>query len=208
MKNKRLPRTFFHRKTIRVAKELLGKYLVVKDTAYGQALVGKIVETEAYCGQNDEACHAHYRKRQSCEVLWGEAGHLYVYLTYGMHWMLNVVTERKDYPSAVLIRAIEPVDGVLVMIQNRNHASRSVNNVGLTSGPAKLTQALSINGSFNGEDLENSKRIWVEDRGVKYPRSKVCRSPRIGVDYAGQYKDKPWRFFVKGSPFVSKAKGK
>lgn len=204
MKSKRLPRTFFQRKTIKVARQLLGKYLVVKDTAYGQTLAGKIVETEAYCGTADKACHAHWRKRQSCEVLWGEAGHLYIYLTYGLHWMLNIVTERKEYPSAVLIRAIEPIDGVSVMVRNRNHASRSLDNVGLTSGPAKLTQALGINGSFNGEDLENSKRVWIEDHDIKYSRSEVACSPRVGVDYAGQYKDKLWRFFIKDNPFVSK----
>jgi DNA-3-methyladenine glycosylase len=201
MKIKRLRRAFFQRKTINVARELLGKYLVVWNESRRQTLVGKIVETEAYCGQKDKACHASWRKRQSCEVLWGEAGHLYVYLTYGMHWLVNIVTEKRNYPAAVLIRAIEPIGGVSFMAENRGAVP---NKVSIGNGPGKLTKALGISGSLNGEDLEDSRRVWVEDRGIIYSRAIISHSPRIGIDYAGAYKNKLWRFFIKQNPFVSR----
>lgn len=224
----RLRKSFFARPTLVVARELLGKYLVVRRSKFNvpsRYLVGRIVETEAYVGPQDKACHGSWRRRETCEVLWGPPGRSYVYLTYGLHWLLNVVTEKDDFPAAVLIRALEPVAGVEEMIDNRVikkqsnkviKGKRSFRNsitllpnysksfLDLANGPAKLTQALGIDGSFNGEDLTTSQRIWIEDRSEKISKFKIQTSKRIGVEYAEEYKDKLWRFFIKGSPFVSR----
>lgn len=222
MKPRKLPRKFFARPTLKVARELLGKFLVVKKTpgvkipdltgkdpgSTGSLLIGKIVETEAYIGVADKACHASWRRRQSCEVMWGPPGFAYVYFTYGLHWMLNVVTEVEGFPAAVLIRAIEPTDGLDIMTKNRKLKMINEKMIKLlANGPAKLTQALGIDGSFNGEDLVKGKRIWIESRGVERGKLKIESSPRIGVEYAQEYKDKPWRLFLKDSSFVSKKGG-
>ncbi|MCL5004018.1 MAG: DNA-3-methyladenine glycosylase [Patescibacteria group bacterium] len=214
---KKLKRDFFARPTLKVARELLGKFLVVRNRSSVAGhrfpvLAGRIVETEAYIGPFDKACHAYWRKRQSCEVLWGPPGRLYVYLTYGLHWLINFVTEKDNYPSAVLVRALEPVAGEDQMWKNRRGVNKPYSSetstinyqLSISNGPAKLTKALGIDGSFNGEDLIDSKRIWVEDRGSMVSPNRVVKSKRVGVDYAGEYKDKLWRFYIKNSPFVSK----
>ena len=191
----KLPRAFYRQPTKEVAKQLLGKYLVhryAEDT-----LVGRIVETEAYLGPHDLACHAAKGRTKRTDVMFGAAGHAYVYFIYGFYNMLNLVTEAKDYPAAVLIRAVEPVRGIEQMKQHRK--SELLHN--LASGPGKLCQAFAIDRSLNGADL-CGQSLYLEDRGE--PTPKFTATPRIGVDYAGKWKDKPLRFFVRGSEFVSK----
>jgi len=191
----KLPRAFYRQPTKEVAKQLLGKYLVhryAEDT-----LVGRIVETEAYLGPHDLACHAAKGRTKRTEVMFGAAGHAYVYFIYGFYNMLNLVTEAKDFPAAVLIRAVEPVRGIEQMKQHRK--SNLLHK--LASGPGKLCQAFAIDQSLNGADV-CGKVLYLEDRGEAMP--KFTATPRIGVDYAGQWKDKPLRFIVRDSEFVSK----
>jgi DNA-3-methyladenine glycosylase len=192
----KLPRAFYEQTTIDVAKQLLGKYLVRKHPE-GET-IGRIVETEAYVGPHDLACHASKGRTARTEVMFGPAGHAYVYFIYGFYNMLNLVTEAKDYPAAVLIRAVEPVTGIELMKERRKtHALRN-----LASGPGKLCQAFAVDRTLNGASL-NSHVLYVEDRGESAPKYRA--TPRIGVDYAGTWKDKPYRFLVRGSDFVSKS---
>lgn len=159
--------------------------------------VGKIVETEAYIGPEDKACHASKGRSARTEIMFGPAGYAYVYLIYGMYDCLNLVTESVDYPAAVLIRAVEPSDGIDLM-KMRRRTDRLYN---LTSGPGKLCRAFAIDRELNGGDLCGTV-LFVEDRGEPTPRFQA--TPRIGVDYAGKWKDKPFRFYIRGSEFVSK----
>jgi len=191
----KLPRSFYEQPTIDVAKQLLGKYLVRKH-ADGD-LVGRIVETEAYVGPQDLACHAAKGRTKRTEVMFGPAGHAYVYFIYGMYNMLNLVTQKKDFPAAVLIRAVEPLQGVELM--QRRRQSDTLRS--LASGPGKLCEAFDIDRSLNGADLCGSM-LFIEDRNEPMP--KLRATPRIGVNYAGSWKDKPFRFVVHGSEFVSK----
>ena len=190
-----MERKFYHRDTLRVARELLGKKLVrrINDLE----LSGMILETEAYCGEADSACHAHRGKTQRNAVMFGKPGHAYVYFTYGMHYMLNLVTEDEEQPCAVLIRAILPLSGIEEMETRRKRKGAE-----LTNGPAKLCQALSIDKSLNGWDLTCGKELWVENY-KKIPAQSIIATPRIGIDYA-KTKDRnaPWRFLInmeKGS---------
>jgi DNA-3-methyladenine glycosylase len=189
---KKLTRAFYNRPTLRVARELLGKYLVVQRN--GRLLSGRIVETEAYVGHRDPASHAFKGKTGRNEVMFGEPGHAYIYLTYGMHHCLNLVTERKGYPAAVLIRAIEPAEGIELMMEKRRRRKLT----DLASGPARLCQALGIDRKMNGMDL-SGRSIYVQDRGE--PVGRVARSSRIGIS---EGREKMWRFFVDESPFVSR----
>ncbi len=159
--------------------------------------VGRIVETEAYVGPHDLACHAARGRTARTEVMFGAAGRAYVYFIYGMYYCLNIVTEEVDHASAVLIRALEPVDGIDLMKKRR----RTGELRNLASGPGKLCQAFAIDKSLNGADICGNV-LYVEDRGA--PPPKILATPRIGVDYAGKWKDKPWRFLIRGSEFVSK----
>jgi len=191
----KLPRSFYEQPTVDVAKQLLGKYLV-RQHPKGSA-VGRIVETEAYVGPQDLACHASKGRTARTEVMFGPAGHAYVYFIYGFYNMLNLVTERKDHPAAVLIRAVEPVTGLDLM-----RARRQLDNLrNLASGPGKLCQAFAIDRSLNGADLCASV-LYVEDRGE--PAPKFQATPRIGVDYAGKWKDKRYRFVVGSSEYISR----
>lgn len=191
----KLPRSFYEQNTIDVAKQLLGKYLIRRHPEGDTT--GRIVETEAYVGPHDLACHASKGRTARTEVMFGAAGHAYVYFIYGFYNMLNLVTESKDYPAAVLIRAVEPVDGVpLMKSRRRNDALRS-----LASGPGKLCQAFAIDRALNGADLRGNV-LYLEDRGDPLPKFKS--TPRVGVDYAGRWKSKPYRFLVPNSEFVSK----
>jgi DNA-3-methyladenine glycosylase len=174
---------------------LLGKYLVRKHS--DGKTIGRIVETEAYVGGKDLACHASRGRTARTEIMFGPAGHAYVYFIYGMYYCLNLVTEAVDHPSAVLIRALEPVEGIDLMKARRR--SEQLRN--LASGPGKLCQALAIDKFLNGADVCGSV-LYVEDRGE--PAPKILATPRIGVDYAGKWKDKPWRFLIRGNEFVSK----
>ena len=192
----KLPRSFYEQNTIDVAKQLLAKYLIRRHPEGDTT--GRIVETEAYVGPHDLACHASKGRTARTEVMFGTAGHAYVYFIYGFYNMLNLVTEAKDYPAAVLIRAVEPVDGIPMMkTRRRNDALHS-----LASGPGKLCQAFAIDRALNGADLRGNV-LYVEDRGDPLPKFKT--TPRIGVDYAGKWKNKPYRFVVRGSEFVSKS---
>lgn len=191
----KLPQPFYEQKTVDVAKQLLGKYLVRKH-AEGDT-IGRIVETEAYIGPQDLACHAAKGRTARTEVMFGPAGHAYVYFIYGFYNMLNLVTEKKDYPAAVLIRAVEPVDGIDLMKSRRRLDKLRA----LASGPGKLCQAFAIDRSLNGADLFGDF-LYVEDRGEPVP--KFQSTPRIGVDYAGKWKAKPYRFLVRGCEYVSK----
>jgi DNA-3-methyladenine glycosylase len=189
---KRLNRKFYNRSTLKVAKELLGKYLVIEKN--GKYVSGKIVETEAYIGPDDPASHAYRGLTPRNKVMFGEPGYAYVYLTYGMHHCLNFVTERKGFPAAVLIRALEPADGIEIMKERRK--TKDLKN--LTNGPAKLCQALGIDRTLNGADL-CSDIIYVEDRGDK--PTKIVSTSRIGIK---EGKDKKWRFYIENNEFVSK----
>jgi DNA-3-methyladenine glycosylase len=191
----KLPRTFYEQSTVDVAKQLLGKYLVRKHPDGDSS--GRIVETEAYIGPQDLACHAAKGRTKRTEVMFGAAGHAYVYFIYGFYNMLNLVTEAKDYPAAVLIRAVEPMDGIELMKERRK--SNVLRN--LASGPGKLCQAFAVDRTLNGADLSGNV-LYVEDRGE--PAPKFQATVRIGVDYAGKWKDKPFRFIVRSSEFVSK----
>src|SRR5512146_496937 len=168
-----LTRAYFNRPTLIVARSLLGKYLV-RENGRGK-VAGKIIEVEAYVGPEDKACHASKGRTPRTDVLFGPAGIAYVYLIYGMYHCLNVVTEREDHPAAILIRAIELEDG-------------------LVDGPGRLCRALEIDRSLNRFDLTIGERLWFEDRGKKLERGSVGTFPRIGVDYAGTWAKKPWRF--------------
>jgi DNA-3-methyladenine glycosylase len=192
----KLRRVFYEQTTIDVAKLLLGKFLVRKHPE-GDT-IGRIVETEAYVGPQDLACHASKGRTARTEVMFGPAGHAYVYFIYGFYNMLNLVTEAKDYPAAVLVRAVEPVKGIDLMKSRR----RLDKLRDLASGPGKLCQAFAIDRTLNGADLSDGT-LFVEDRGEPIPKYQA--TPRIGVDYAGKWKDKPYRFLVRGSEFVSKA---
>jgi DNA-3-methyladenine glycosylase len=185
-----LDRKFYRRDTLQVVRALLGKKLVRQIN--GLELSGMIVETEAYCGEADSACHAHRGKTSRNAVMFGEPGHAYVYFTYGMHYMLNLVTEAKDNPCAVLIRAVVPLAGIEEM-----EVRRKRKGAGLTNGPAKLCQALSIDKSLNGWDLTCCKELWVEDY-KKIPAESIIATPRIGIDYAkDEHRDALWRFLYR-----------
>ncbi|HXG49804.1 MAG TPA: DNA-3-methyladenine glycosylase [candidate division Zixibacteria bacterium] len=192
----KLRRSFYEQPTIEVARQLLGKYLVRRHPE--GTTVGRIVETEAYCGPQDKACHASRGRTPRTEVMFGPAGHAYVYFIYGFHHMLNVVTERTGFPAAVLIRAVEPVEGIALMQRRRKTGVIRE----LASGPGKLCDAFAIDRSLNGADL-CAGELYIQDAGESPPA--VVARPRIGVDYAGEWKHKPWRFLVCGSEFVSKA---
>ena len=196
-KPKKLKPTFFKRPTLNVAEGLLGKYLVVKRG--GKILVGKIVETEAYIGEDDLACHASRGRTNRSETLYQKAGAIYVYLVYGMYHCLNIVTEREHFPSAVLIRAVEPVDGIEVMKKLRK--TDALRN--LASGPGKLCMAFGINKKMNGQNVFGVE-IYIEDRGEKIIAKDIVRAKRVGVDYAGACAHYPWRFYIKDNEFVSK----
>jgi DNA-3-methyladenine glycosylase len=190
----RLRRPFFKRYTSLVAKELLGCRLVrILD---GERLAGLIVETEAYRGHRDPASHAFRGRTRRNEVMFGPAGHAYVYFTMGAHFCLNITTERRGTPAAVLIRAIEPVEGIGMM--KRNRGLDDLNRV--ADGPGKLTKALGIDGDLNGEDIVRSARLFLERNTLPV---ETLASSRVGISAGKSFK---WRFYVQGSEFVSKAK--
>ena len=196
----KLGREFYTRADVlRVARELLGKRLVVAAPG-GERLAGVIVETEAYAGPEDKASHAYGNRRtRRTETMFAEGGTAYVYFIYGMYHQLNVVTNRADVPHAVLLRALEPVEGVELMRENRPVAR----DLDLTSGPGKLCRALRVDLSFDGEDL-TGRRIWIEDAGARVKPNEIASGARVGIDYAAEYAEKPWRFWLKGNPYVSR----
>ena len=194
-----LPRSFYARPTRTVARELLGCRLVRQ--LNGRRLSGVIVEAEAYIGETDLACHAKAGKTQRTAVMYGLAGFSYVYFTYGMHWMLNVVTEEQNFPAAVLLRAIQPLEGIEEMQRLRGGKDLRL----LAKGPACLTQAMGINRADNGLDLcAYDSRLWIE-QGEAIPKRHVTTSPRVGLGKTPEpWLSKPWRYSVAGNPFVSR----
>lgn len=195
----RLPRKFYlNEDTIAVARELLGKLIVVPDENGGR-ISGMIVETEAYLGSSDRAAHSFGGRRTARnEVTYGRGGHAYVFFIYGMYYQLNIVTGPAEHPHVVLIRAVEPVEGVEIMRERRG----AMKDRNLTSGPGKLCIALSIDKTLNGEDLLANK-IWLEDHRT-CPDSEIAVGKRIGIDYAGEDAERPLRFWAEGNHFVSR----
>lgn len=190
---KPIPTSFYARPTLEVATDLLGCELWVNSGR--TELGGRIVEVEAYIGEEDPACHAHRGMTARTRIMYGPAGFAYVYFTYGNHWMLNFVTERVGFPAAVLIRAIEPTAGMGLM-RRRRRVSRDID---LTNGPGKLTSALGISGDDNGACLQGTRfKVISPSRQLDEP---VGKSGRIGVNEGFE---RPWRFFLEGNPWVSK----
>lgn len=167
-----LGKAFFEREPDIVAKALLGKFLVRRRGQTVKAYM--ITETEAYFGENDKASHARSGKTDRNRLMFEHAGYWYVYFIYGVYWMLNIITGKHGEPSGVLIRGIEGFDG-----------------------PGKLTKALHITKTQHGKRSVRPTSLWIEDRGVKMPKSAIQTSPRVGVGYAGEWAKKPFRFFVK-----------
>ena len=191
----KIPRSFYRQPTLDVARQLLGKHLVRKHE-HGTT-VGRVVETEAYLGPEDKACHASRGRTPRTQIMFGDPGYAYVYLIYGFHYMLNIVTEAVDFPAAVLIRAVEPLRGVELMVERRG--TREHRN--LASGPGKLCEAFAIDRTLNGNDL-CGRVLYLEDPGD--PAPPFVTTPRIGVDYAGEWTHKPWRFVIRDNEFVSR----
>ena len=179
-----LPHSFYERPARVVARALLGKVLVHGERA------GRIVETEAYVGAHDLACHAARGKTARTQILWGPPGRAYVYFIYGMHWCFNAVTGREGRPAAVLVRGLEPVAGFAGPVR--------------LDGPGRLCRALAITGAQNGVDLNASELRILEAPAI--PRRAVAQGPRIGVDYAEEWAGRPLRFWVRGSPGVSRGR--
>lgn len=203
-----LQRTFYNRDTHVVARELLGKLLVRRWR--GNIFVGRITEVESYVGENDAACHASPRKGTAfsrgrrgrtprTEVMYGPAGHAYVYLIYGMYDCLNIVTEQKDFPAAVLIRSLEPMKGMEAMMRERS--TNKATNV--TAGPGKLTRAFHITRALNAEDLTQSNRLFIANDFYRVKPGDIAVSPRVGVAYAGRDALLPWRYYLRNSEFIS-----
>jgi DNA-3-methyladenine glycosylase len=193
----RLGRDFYRRSTLTVARELLGKRLVrVVD---GQRLCGLIVEVEAYIGEDDAACHAACGRTPRNEAMYGLPGCAYVYFIYGMHHCLNVVTEEEGFPAAVLIRALEPLEGLEIMRRHRPGRPDSE----LTNGPAKLCQALAISRDLNGVDLCTGEALFIEE-GRRVDQGEIEASPRIGIQGDELARSVLWRFYLRGNEFVSR----
>lgn len=183
---------------VKIARNLLGKALFTRST--GVITGGMIVETEAYSWK-EKGCHAYGAKKTNRNaIMFEKGGYAYVYLCYGMHYLFNVVTNVKDTADAVLIRAIEPIEGIDEMKLRRGE---KISKHHLTSGPGKLTRALGIDRSFNGKFLLDGE-VWIEDVGKKISNKDIEATPRIGIDYAGDDASLPWRFTIKGNPWVSK----
>jgi DNA-3-methyladenine glycosylase len=179
----KLPRSFYARNTLEVAQDLLGKFLVFHDNDIRR--IGRIVEVEGYTGTHDLACHASKGRTKRTEVMFGHAGYAYVYMIYGLYNCINVVTEEVGQGCAVLIRALEPIE-----------------NLERANGPGLLCKAMGIDRRFSGHDLESENLFIASDPAC--PDFEVVARPRIGVDYAGEWKDKLYRFYIKSSPYISK----
>jgi DNA-3-methyladenine glycosylase len=195
----KLPREFYTRTNVlTVARDLLGKLLVVP-ARNGARVSGLIVEAEAYRGPLDRAAHSFGgRRTKRTETMYGIGGTAYVFFVYGMYNQFNVVTNEKDVPHAILIRALEPAEGIELMRKRRQrHSDRN-----LTNGPGKLCIAMGIDRRLDAADLLGH-RVWIEE-GIAVSRSSIASGPRIGIDYAQEWKDKPWRFWIKDNPYVSR----
>jgi len=196
----KLPESFYiGTNVVYQAKSLIGKYLF---TSIDNAITGGyIVETEAYNGVIDKASHAYgNRLTPRTQTMFMQGGIAYVYLCYGIHEMFNVVTSVKGQPHAILIRAIQPTDGIEIMLFRRNMQTLKSN---ITQGPGSVAKALGISRAINAISLQ-SDTLWIEDRGLSFEDQDIAAVPRVGVDYAGEDALLPYRFYVKGNPYVSK----
>jgi len=193
----RLDRNFYYQPTLQMARDLLGKRLV--RVLNGQRLSGLIVETEVYIGEADKACHASRGRTPRTEVMYGPPGHAYIYFIYGMHHCFNVVTEEEGFPAAVLIRALEPLEGLEWM--RRHRPGRPDGQ--LTNGPGKLCAALAIDRTLNGMDLCTSQVFFIEE-GRTVAGEEIATSPRIGIRSDEVARSRPWRFYIKGNSCVSR----
>src|SRR6266853_58 len=194
----KLTREFYTRRNVlAVARDLLGKKLVVPNKN-GRRVAGIIVETEAYRGPEDRASHAYNgRLTQRTQTMYGMGGTAYVYFVYGMYHQFNVVTNVEDVPHAILVRAVEPTEGLDVM----RHRRRGRSEYELTSGPGRLCQAVGIDRQIDKADRLGD-RVWIEE-GLSISPRQIARGPRVGIDYAESWIEKPWRFWVRDNPFVS-----
>jgi DNA-3-methyladenine glycosylase len=201
----KLSREFYLRPdTLQIAQDLIGKLLVVP-TESGERVSGMIVETEAYLGEIDKAAHSYNNRRTARnEITYAEGGHAYVFFIYGMYFQFNVVCGARNSPHVVLIRAVEPVEGIETMRVRRleKNPQAAMPDKNLSSGPGKLCIALHINRRLNGEDLLGNN-IWLEDFKT-FMADEIKIGKRIGIDYAEEFAEKPWRFWLKNSAFVSK----
>ncbi len=202
---KRLPASYYASHDVtHLAKDLLGKFLCTRIDGFYCS--GKIVETEAYRGPDDRASHSYNNRRTPrTEVMYHQGGVAYVYVCYGMHHLMNVVTAPADHAHAILIRALEPADGIDVMATRRK---LEVEDFRLTKGPGALSVAMGIKSHLTGSSLYSpSSPVWIEDRGFNLKKEEICVSKRIGVESAGEAAHWMWRYFVKGSRYVSGKRG-
>ena len=197
--SRKLSRAFYTRSdTLEIAQDLLGKILVVP-TAGGERVSGIIVETEAYLGAEDKAAHSYNNRRtKRTETMFAVGGTVYIFFIYGMYFQFNIVVGEIDTPHAILIRAVAPFENIEIMRERRG----KMKDTNLTSGPGKLCIALDIDRRFNNADLTGNE-IWLET-GEKFSTEMIACGKRIGIEYAEEYAEKPWRFWVKDNPFVSK----
>jgi DNA-3-methyladenine glycosylase len=198
MKLKKLPLSFYLREDVTaIAKELLGKVLV---TAWDKKLTsGRIVETEAYAGELDKASHASKGRTERTEVMFGNGGQAYVYLCYGIHQMFNIVTAKEGVPHAILIRAVEPIEGKEIMLER---TGKKKWDESITSGPGRVGKAFGFHTSQCGLSLQ-SDELYIADDGYKLKEADIVSSSRIGVDYAGEHAEWHYRFYISGSKYVS-----
>ncbi|HYO20973.1 MAG TPA: DNA-3-methyladenine glycosylase [Flavisolibacter sp.] len=200
---KKLPLQFYLREDVlAIAKELLGKVLVTNWN--GEYTSGRIVETEAYAGELDKASHASKGRTERTEVMFGSGGKAYVYLCYGVHQMFNIVTSKEGEPHAVLIRAIEPIEGKELMLQR---AGKKKWDETITSGPGRVGKTLGFHTSQCGLSLVGNE-LYIADDGFEVKEEDIVSSPRIGVDYAGEHAEWHYRFYIRGSAYVSGLKSK
>lgn len=195
-----LSKEFYSTDVVTLARELLGK-IIVRNLPDGKVIKVMIVETEAYKAPDDKGCHAYNNKKtERTKNFWTDGGHLYIYSIYGPNNCMNIVAADKTKPEAVLLRAVEPIVGLDIIKSNRKVNSKKEKD--LTNGPAKLTQAIMIDKTFNGYDMtkENPEVFVVENPNFKF---ETMVSKRINIDYAEEWKDKPWRFYIKNNGFVS-----
>lgn len=203
---KKLTREFYQHDTLETAKDVLGKYIV--HNINGIELIGRIVEAEAYIGPGDKAAHSYnYRRTKRNEVMYGPPGFAYIFIIYGMHYCMNIVMGNSDHPEAILIRALEPIKGLDTMAINRygkkyGELNKTQKN-NLTNGPGKLCKAMEIDVSNNGDDLCGNYLYLESDDAPQ--NLAIKSSPRVNIDYAEEARFYPWRFFIKGNPYVSKA---
>lgn len=201
MKDKRIDQAYFDQfDVLQLAQNLLGCYLCTHQQ--GLITKGIIVETEAYRGKDDKACHAYgYKRTKRTQTMFSKSGTAYVYLCYGIHHLFNIVAGPEGEPDAVLIRAIEPTVGVETMLSRRKFSKLKPQ---LTAGPGVLSKALGISTSMNGLHLAHiDSDIWLE-YGTKIPNSNIIKGPRIGIDYAEECVDWPWRFSINNNPYLSR----